>query len=79
MDDHGTKQHRGHELHVRRVDVETVPYVREMSYEFELHIDGEFITTATHIEHQAGFENPWVPALFRYGRAYVNGKEGVTQ
>ena len=74
MDDHGTKEYRGHEIHVRRVDVDTTDYNRSTDYEFELFIDGEFLTTATQIETH-GWEHPWAPALFRYGKAYVHGLE----
>lgn len=72
MDDHGTKEYQGHDIYVRRVDVETTDYRRSTDYEFELFINGEFLTTATQIEH-IGWESPWVDALFRYGKAYVHG------
>lgn len=71
LDEHGTEEHRGHELHVRRVRNET----GGLFAEFELRVDGELVTTASEIEEQ-GWEHPWVSALFRYGRAYVDGLEG---
>lgn len=74
MDDHGTEEYRGHDIHVRRIDVATVDYHRSTTYEFELHIDGELLTTATQIEQQ-GWEHPWIDALFRYGKAYAHGLE----
>lgn len=75
MDKPDSQEHRGHTLSVRRVDVETVDYHRTTDYEFELHIDGVLVTTATHIEQTANYEHPWIPALFRYGRAFVDGYE----
>jgi hypothetical protein len=77
MDDHGTKEYRGHELHVQRVDVVTTDYRRPTTFEFELHVDGELLTTATQIERSMGYEAPWVSALFRYGKTYVRGMEEI--
>ena len=62
-------------LHVRRVRVESADYHRSTPFEFELHIDGERIITATELERIAGWEHPWVDALFRYGKAYIDGME----
>ena len=73
--DHGTKAYNNHELHVRRVRVESTDYHRTTPFEFELHIDGERIITATELERIAGWEHPWVDALFRYGKAYIDGME----
>lgn len=70
--DHGTEEYGEHELHVRNVDAESAGYNSRYESEFELLVDGEVVATASELEDR-GYSNPWAPALFRYGRAYVDG------
>lgn len=46
----------------------------EYAFEFELHVDGEEITTATEMEED-GWSAPWLTAMRRYAKAYIQGAE----
>lgn len=73
LEEHDSKEYRDHELQVRRVDAESAGYSSTYDYEIELLVDGSIVMTASQLEDR-DWEMPWVPALYRYGRAYVDGQ-----
>lgn len=63
--------YRGHSLEVERTDERD--NIGGYAFEFRLHLNGHEIATASEIESE-GWENPWIPTLIQYGKAYVDGR-----
>jgi len=77
IEDETTGRWRDTEYRIVRTEDDYYTLGSGFNYEFVLVVDGEVITTAGELE-QEEWDRPWIPALTRYAKAYIDGaSDGV--
>ena len=76
IDDSSGCRYRGQKITVVRTSDEE--FTDRYNYEFVLFINDTLVTTAGRIE-PASWGRPWVKALVKYGKAYIDGADAQSE